>query len=294
MTSNVLVCLALIVLRHSAADASIRSLYLLAANGIAGLLGFIPPRKENELKVDRPSIAIVAWSACYCAEYGIFLVYPGLISLSQLIVCNSLAPLAAVYLSQDVKRTSLNSGSKMFTVVPILFLLAISYLERARGAFSNLFAAAILLLVFLAVVCSQSCARYVARTKAPSWSQPRLTILNAVFLTLVLCLILGPSSIRLLASLKVTLFLAAGAAILVIQRLYVYGLKRADPFISAMTLCTIVPISLGVETMFEHRRLGNSEIALAAAYVVSNVMVAKWTTGKRPRSSGNGSRTGES
>ncbi len=98
LTSNVLVCLALILLRHSAADASVRSFYLLAANGIAGLLGFLPLRKENELKLDRSFLAVALWSACYCAEYGIFLVYPQLISLSQLIVCNSLAPLAAVYL----------------------------------------------------------------------------------------------------------------------------------------------------------------------------------------------------
>ena len=281
LTSNVLVCLALILLRHSAADASIRSFYLLAANGVAGLLGFLPPRKENQLKLDRSSLAVAVWSACYCAEYGIFLLYPGTISLSQLIVCNSLAPLAAVYLSLDSKRTNLNASRRIFTVVPVFFLLGISYLERAKGASSSLFAGAILFTVFLAVVCSQSCARYVARTNSPSWSQPRLTVLNAIFLGIVSCLVLGIARVRLLAPINIALCLAVGTMILAIQRLYVYGLKRADPFISAMTLCTIVPISLSMEIVFEHRRLGTAEIALAAAYVFSNVMVAKWPAGNR-------------
>jgi len=278
LTSNVLVCLALILLRHSAADASLRSFYLLAANGVAGLLGFLPPRKENELKLDRPSLAVAVWSACYCAEYGIFLVYPRLISLSQLIVCNSLAPLAAVYLSQDARRTHLNASRKLFATAPVLLLLGISYLEGVRSASLSVFAGSILLVVFLTVVCSQSCARYVARTKSPGWSQPRLTILNAVFLAIVLCLVLGTSRIRLLASINMALCLGFGAMVLAIQRLYVYGLKRADPFISAMTLCTIVPISLGMEMIFEHRMLGSAEIILAAGYVLSNAVLAKWAT----------------
>jgi hypothetical protein len=275
LTSNVLVCLALILLRHSAADALVRSFYLLAANGIAGLLGFFPPRKENELKLDRSFLAVALWSACYCAEYGIFLVYPRLISLSQLIVCNSLAPLAAVYLSQDGKRTRLKRGAKIFAIAPVMLLLGISYLERVKGVSSGLFAWAILLVVLACVVCSQSCARYVARTKSPTWSQPRLTSLNAIFLSVVLCIALGSAKVRVAASVNFILCLGVGAMILVIQRLYVYGLERADPFISAMTLCTIVPISLGAQVLFEHRAVGIPESALAVGYVLTNAILVR-------------------
>jgi hypothetical protein len=180
-----------------------------------------------------------------------------------------------VYLSQDGKRTRLNAGTKIFATAPLLLLLGISYLERARETPSTLFAGAILLVIFLAVVCSQSCARYVARTKSPTWSQPRLTSLNAVFLGLVSSIVLGPARVWLAGSIRIGLCLTVGAMILVIQRLYVYGLKRADPFISAMTICTIVPISLGAEALFEHRTIGMAESVLAAGYVLTNAIIMK-------------------
>src|SRR6266702_7622783 len=265
-TSNILVCTALILLRHSADNSSTRTFYLLAANCLAGLLGFIPFRKENIFRFDGPTLAVIVWSACYCAEYGIFLVFPGIISLSQLIVCNCLAPFIAIFVSQDVQRTALSGGYKLLSIAPILFLIGISYLERTDGNRSDAFAWLILLLVFLSVVISQSCARYVARNRAPSWSQPRLTMLNAIFLALVLSVALHHSRSVLQHSMKISLCLFVGVMILLIQRLYVYGLKKADPFISAMTLCTIVPLSLGIEFIFEHRRVGLAEIALATGY----------------------------
>jgi hypothetical protein len=128
--SNILVCAALLLLRHSASDSTLRTVYLLAANGVAGLAGFPPFRRENAIRLDRPTLAVAAWSVCYCAEYGLFLVYPGVISISQLIACNSLAPLVAVYLSRDVRRSKIETADRLRSVAPIIFLLAISYLGR--------------------------------------------------------------------------------------------------------------------------------------------------------------------
>jgi hypothetical protein len=219
----------------------------------------------------------MVWSACYCAEYGIFLVFPGLISLSQLIVCNCIAPLIAVYVSQDMRRTTLRGGYKLLSIAPISFLIGISYLERTTGNRPDVFGWIILFLVFLSVVISQSCARYVARNRDPSWSQPRLTMLNAIFLAIVLSVALHQSKVILQQSIKVGLCFVVGVMILMIQRLYVYGLKNADPFISAMTLCTIVPLSLGIESVFEHRKVDLAEIALATGYVLSNAISVKMT-----------------
>jgi drug/metabolite transporter (DMT)-like permease len=100
-------------------------------------------------------------------------------------------------------------------------------------------------------------------------------MLNAIFLALVLSVALHHSRAVLQHSVKIGLCFFVGVMILLIQRLYVYGLRRADPFISAMTLCTIVPLSLGIESIFEHRRVGLAEIALATGYVVSNAVSVK-------------------
>ena len=257
-----------------------RTAYLLAANGVAGLLGFLPFRTENRLKFDWPTVAVIVWSACYCVEYGLFLVYPGVLSLSQIVVCNCLAPVLAVYLSRDTQRTALHGGQKLLSISPVLFLFGISYLERkASSGSSHSYAGLLLLLVFLSVVISQSCARYVARNKSPSWSQPRLTILNAVFLSLIVGISFHTANDPSLHSINLIFCLFIGVLVLIIQRFYVFGLKKADPFISAMTLCTIVPLSLGTEFLFEQRTVGLTEIALAAGYVIATALHVKLTAG---------------
>ncbi len=278
--SNILVCTALYLLRHSSNDSMTRTLYLLAANGVAGLLGFLPFRTENRIKLDSPTIAVIVWSACYCAEYGLFLVYPRVISLSQLIVCNCLAPFFAVYLSRDTQRTNLQGGKKLLSISPVLFLLGISYLERkTSSASSNSHAGLLLLLVLLSVVISQSCARYISRSRSPGWSQPRVTIMNSAFLSLIVSIAIHGANEVPLNSINLVFCLFLGALVLIIQRFYIFGLKRADPFISAMTLCTIVPLSLGTEFLFEHRAVGLMEIALAAGYVLATVLNVKLTAG---------------
>ena len=130
LCSNVMVCVALYLLSHSADGAAARTLYLLVANALAGLVGFLPFRHENAIRIDRPSLAVIGWSACYCTEYGLFLVYPGVISISQLIVCNSLAPFISVYLSQDAKRSGLGMRYRVLSLTPVIFLLGIAFVER--------------------------------------------------------------------------------------------------------------------------------------------------------------------
>ena len=268
--SNILVCAALFLLRHSADNAGTRTLYLLGANGLAALLGFLPFRKENTLRIDRPMMAVAVWSACYCTEYGLFLVYPGVISLSQLIVCNSLAPFLAVYVSSDAQRSALSVSYRLLSIAPVFFLLGISWLERrARQRSQVAYADLILLCVYLSVVISQSCARYVARYRSPSWSQPRLTVLNALFLAVVLGVVHSQSKATIQLPFAVVFCVFAGVAVLLIQRLYIFGLKKADPFISAMALCTIVPLSLVTDMLFEHRTVSLTEIILAAGYVIA-------------------------
>ena len=276
--SNILVCAALLLLRHSANDSTLRTAYLLAGNGVAGVAGFLPFRRENSIRLDRPMLAVAVWSACYCAEYGLFLVYPGVISISQLIVCNSLAPVLAVYLSRDVRRSRIGTALRLLSMAPIVLLLGISYLERQSQASSNPHAALLLCCVVLSSISSQACARYVARNKPPSWSQPRLTILNSICLGIVMGLF-SRTAVNLPPRFtSIGLIVLTGALIFTIQRFYVSGLKKADPFISAMTLCTIVPLSLGTEVVFENRIVDPIEIVLAVGYVLSTVVSIRWAT----------------
>jgi hypothetical protein len=277
--SNILVCAALFLLRHSADNAGTRTLYLLGANGLAALLGFLPFRKENTLRIDRPMMAVAVWSACYCTEYGLFLVYPGVISLSQLIVCNSLAPFLAVYVSSDAQRSALSVSYRLLSIAPVFFLLGISWLERrARQRSQVAYADLILLCVYLSVVISQSCARYVARYRSPSWSQPRLTVLNALFLAVVLGVAHLQSRAGMHLPIAIGFCVFAGVVVLLIQRFYIFGLKNADPFISAMMLCTIVPLSLAIDIFFEHRIIGLPEVILGTGYVFATIVSVKMTT----------------
>jgi len=276
--SNILVCAALLLLRHSASDSTLRTAYLLAANGVAGVAGFLPFRRENSIRLDRPTLAVAVWSVCYCAEYGLFLVYPGVISISQLIVCNSLAPVLALYLSGDVQRSRIGTALRLLSVAPIVLLLGISYLERQSHASSYPHATLLLCCVLMSSISSQACARYVARNKSPSWSQPRVTILNSILLGIVIGLF-SRTAVNLAPRFtSIGLIVLTGALIYAVQRFYVSGLNKADPFISAMTLCTIVPLSLGTEVIFEHRIVDPVEIVLAAGYVLATVANARVST----------------
>ena len=287
--SNILVCAALYILRHSADDSILRTVYLLAANGLAGLVGFLPFRRENSIRFDRPTLAVVVWSACYCAEYGLFVVYPGAISISQLIVCNSVAPFLAVYLSGDIQRSQLTISYRLVSAASILLLLGIAYMERRSSENYHGHVGLLLCCVLVAAVASQACARYVARNRTSSWSQPRLTVLNALFLCLLIGIVSHPNVDVLPHSMSVALVALTGALVFAVQRFYVFGLKRAEPFISAMILCTIVPLSLCIEVMFERRVVSLLEMALAAAYVVAtavSVQVASQSTALRMEISG--------
>jgi hypothetical protein len=74
------------------------------------------------------------------------------------------------------------------------------------------------------------------------------------------------------------LIILTAAIIFAVQRFYVFGLKQADPFISAMTLCTIIPLSLGTEVIFEHRIVDSMEIVMAVGYVLATVVSVRLTT----------------
>jgi drug/metabolite transporter (DMT)-like permease len=200
------------------------------------------------------------------------------ISISQLIVCNSLAPFLAVYLSRDVRRSRIQIAGRLLSAAPIILLLGISYRERQRHASSDPYASLLLCCVLFSSIISQACARYVARNKSPSWSQPRLTILNAIFLGVVIGLF-SRTAINLAPRFTgIGLIVLAGATVYTIQRFYVFGLKKMDPFISAMTLCTIVPLSLGTEVIFENRIVDPIEIVLAVGYVLATAVTVKFAT----------------
>jgi hypothetical protein len=126
----------------------------------------------------------------------------------------------------------------------------------------------ILFLLIFAFVISQTAARYVARRVSPEWSQPRLTLLNGFILSLFLFGMdrntLNVSSFRVPVQI-----IGIGILIFLVQRLYVLGLKNSEPFISALIMSSIVPISLTTELIFEKRFISFAETSLVLCYVVS-------------------------
>ena len=123
---------------------------------------------------------------------------------------------------------------------------------------------ALVTLVFLAVV-SQSMARIVARLHSPMWAPPRLAAFNGILLVGA-SLVLGNTLVTLPVWKWTALPLVFAIGIFLVQMLYLHGLKVTNPTLSALLLSTSVPISIGVEYLWDGTPHSSWSAILAILY----------------------------
>jgi len=234
-------------------------------------MGFSLKRKNSDSFDKKAWTVLGVWSLAYCFGYGLFLVNRGIFSLAQLIVCQSLAPIFSIYISKDHMRSPLSFTNGALSLTPVILLLAIAYFQglsiTGQKSETNLFQ--ILLVVFTTFVISQTTARIISRTKTSEWSQPRLAAFN-VCLLLPITWVLGFPGFDT-KSLSAFFFfqsLTIGIAFLLVQRFYVFGLSKSEPFMSALFLCTSVPISLLTEAIFNGASIPKLELFLSILYLI--------------------------
>jgi hypothetical protein len=244
LAEGLLVYLVLAWLAHSASGPFDRTLLLAIANlGLACVL-FVPQFRNGQLLLSRTTtVALLGWSAAYSITYGAFVRWPELISVWGLLAAQACAPLIAVFVSGDHRRDTASFKRRLVISSPIVFLIGVAFLEWKSSSHVVIAPLVALALVVLFAL-SQSCARVVARN-APSafWGPPRLAFSNGILL-LIFWAVVGRGGVRGngLDLLRGAAFLSVG--ILAVQALYLLGLAKTAPFLSALFLSVTVPISI--------------------------------------------------
>jgi len=283
LANTTLLYLVLAWLARSAPDPFDRTLLLAVANlGLACML-FLPHARNGPLLRSRTTTsALLGWSVAYSITYGAFVRRPDLISVWGLLAAQACAPLIAVFVSGDHCRDTGSLRRRVVTSSPIVFLLGIAFVEWKSTSHSviALFVALALVVLF---VFSQSCARIVARN-APSafWGPPRLAFFNGILL-LTFWAFVGEGEVRGngLTLLRGAAFLSVG--ILAVQALYLFGLAKTAPFLSALFLSMSVPISIFGDSLMK-TRTSHSQVSLwlSIGFSLATGLVA-WTTSVRTR-----------
>ena len=226
--------------------------------------------------------ALFGWSIAYSITYGAFVRFPELISVWGLLAAQACAPLIAVFLSGDHRRDTGSFRRRLVTSSPIVFLVGVAFLEwksSSQGVIAPLVALALVVLFAF----SQSCARVVARN-APSafWGPPRLAFLNGILL-LTFWAVVGRGGVHGngLVVFRGAAFLSVG--ILAVQALYLFGLAKTAPFLSALFLSMAVPISIFGDSLTKARTPHSPlSLWLSVGFSVATGLVS-WATSERAR-----------
>lgn len=224
-------------------------------------------------------LQLAVWSLAYCLTYGLFVVFPERITLSQLIICQSIAPSVAAWLSGDLAREREHGLSSIVSFSPILLLLFLAWQRWTYEASSKQLWATTLIIfgVFIGLVVSQTCARWLAGRNPPLWIQPRLTMFNAIGLGLFTTLTGGVGSINLSRTLIGFAF-AAAILIIITQATYLAGIRRTEPVLAALAISTSVPISLFADRFWYGKPLSFAEAAIGILYCCAVFFVQRMRT----------------
>jgi len=274
--SNFMIIIMLIAIRWLAATPSASLNLVAVGNLICGSLIFFPRLTGRATSPwDRKNIvSVISWALCYSVTYSLYSLYPQGLSLSDLIIAESLAPTAAVILSGDW-RSEKSRFQKLFANLgTISLLLILAYLKRDTQADAQGNA----LLIFVTMVCflgTNIAARNVAKLAPPLWSQARVSALNGVMLTLI---IWGTQNVEGSENMSSELMTGAVFAIgiLLTQGSFIFGLARTSPFLSALLISTSVPLSLLSEAISQERPLISTEGTLGVLYCFFIWLTQKW------------------
>jgi len=252
LANGVLLYVILAWLARSSADAFERTFLLAAGNlGVACVLLMPQLRCGALLLSRRTSAALLGWSFAYSIIYGTFVIFPERIPVWGLVTAQACAPLVALFVSGDYRRDTASLNPRFVQSLPIVFLLAVAFLEWRTSnhpAISSMFSLALVLLFAF----SQSCARIVARcAPSPFWAPPRLAFLNATLL-FTFWTVFGRSEVPSsgLVILRHAVLLSVG--IFSLQALYLFALAKTAPFLSALLLSACVPISIVGDSLLKN------------------------------------------
>jgi hypothetical protein len=199
-------------------------------------------------------------------NYSIFVVARDQISLSQLIIAQSLTPFIAVFLSRDWRLEVELARRLAISAVGCVALTGIAF-SRAEGAWLPALAPFALLVCGFSV--SSTAARILARSRPVAWTQPRLALLSGMGLGgLVLGLAPVPrAALAVVIDYRQWVLMALfGATIILVQSLLLIGLARCRPFLSALLLATSVPIALATDWAVHGTALSGAEAMLLLLY----------------------------
>lgn len=283
LANGILLYLILAWLAHSAPEPSDRTLLLAIANlGLACVL-FVPQFRSGPLLLNRTTTAsLVGWSVAYSITYGAFVRWPEVISVWGLLAAQACAPLIAVFVSGDHRRDTASLRRRVVISSPIVFLLGLAFVEW-KSTSHTLIAPLVALALVVLFAFSQSCARIVARNVPGAfWGPPRLALLNGILL-LTFWVVVGEGGVRGngLTLLRGATFLSVG--ILAVQALYLFGLAKTAPFLSALFVSMSVPISIFGDGLMKTRPSHSPlSLWLSVGFSVATGVVS-WTTSERTR-----------
>jgi len=244
LANGILLYVVLAWLARSAANPFDRTLLLAGGNLVLASWLFAPPVRSGRLLLNRKTTAaLLGWSTAYSLTYGSFACLPDLIPVWGLVAAQACAPLVAVFVSGDHRRDTGSFVGRISLLSPIVFLLGIAFLEW-RSSPHVLIEPFIALALVSLFAFSQSCARIVARNAPnPFWAPPRLAFMNGIIL-LVFWALAGRGAVRGDGFVLGRNVLLLSLGIFVVQALYLFALAKTPPFLSALLLSAVVPISI--------------------------------------------------
>lgn len=281
---------ALAILRLASPDAEVRLAVLGAGSLLSGSFFLLPKfyRTSNLIlnKSDRKDwLWVVLWSACYCVAYGLFTWYRNEISLSGLIVAQSLAPIAAVFITRR-KEDVLSLRELYGVALSVSLLMALAWVNGHTGESSgNSLSWVIFLTVLISFLGSNTAARVITSRQRASWIQPRLAVLNGVVLLLITSVVSRSIGLSHLGGI-VLMGLATGVGILSTQWLFMVGLQKSSPFIAALCISMAVPISIGIDALIGLHRISIGEGILSVLFCGSVLLNQKIARGLRQKIGG--------
>jgi hypothetical protein len=259
LATGILLYVVLVWLARSAANPFDRTLLLAGGNLVLACWLFAPHVRGGQLVLSRKTTAaLLGWSIAYSLTYGSFVCLPELIPVWGLVASQACAPFVAVFVSGDHRRDTGSFGRRISLLSPIFFLLGIAFLERRSSPHALIEPFIALALVSLFAF-SQSCARIVARNApSPFWAPPRLAFMNGVIL-LVFGGVAGRGTVHGDGLILGRNVLLLSFGIFVVQALYLFALTKTPPFLSALLLSAVVPISIFGDSILKtgpsHNRL---------------------------------------
>lgn len=205
---------------------------------------------------------IGAWACGIAGIYALFFKFPQFLSVSQLIVAQSVTPFLAVVVTGDYFS---KNGRKepLQRLLPLGFLLALAWVKNSSQT-GELISFAVVCLAFLVV---QTSMRRLAQLKQPFWVLPRFALLSFTLISVFIFCFVMPEQPP-----KNELFyfgLAAGLVLIVIQGGYLIGIARTPPLLSALIISSSVPIAIFFEWVLSNRKASFLEAGFAIGYVLS-------------------------